>query len=95
MVVAFDDTGEKKPSPAPFAKALSLLGVEPSEAVMVGDWAERDVTGAKEIGMKTVFARYGNLFGTVYSGADYEIDDIMQLLDIVDKENAECRNRHS
>lgn len=87
VVITFDDTGQKKPSPAPFTKALSLLGVMPDEAMMVGDWAERDVTGAREIGMKTVFARYGNLFGTVHSGAHYEIDDIMELLEILDKEN--------
>jgi putative hydrolase of the HAD superfamily len=94
-VIAFDDTGEKKPSPAPFARALALLGVKPDEAIMVGDWAERDVTGAKKIGMKTVFAKYGNLFGTLQSGADHEINDIIELLEIVDRENAECRNRHN
>jgi putative hydrolase of the HAD superfamily len=37
---------------------------------MVGDWSERDVLGAKAIGMITVFARYGDTFGTVNSGAD-------------------------
>jgi putative hydrolase of the HAD superfamily len=82
-VVTFDDTGTTKPSAAPFTKALSLLKVMPSEAVMVGDWADRDVAGAKKMGMKTVFARYGNLFDIEHSGADYEIDDIMELLDIL------------
>jgi len=94
-VVAFDDTGERKPSAVPFSKALSLLGVQPEQAVMVGDWAERDVVGGREIGMKTVFAKYGDLFGTIHSGADYEIEDVMELLDIVDRENSEGRNRHS
>jgi putative hydrolase of the HAD superfamily len=91
-VVAFDDTGVKKPSAAPFTKVLSLLHVTPSEAMMVGDWAERDVVGARTIGMKTVFARYGNLFDTKNSGADYEIDDIMELLEILDRENRESRD---
>lgn len=95
VVITFDDTGEKKPSPAPFTKALSLLGVGHDEAIMVGDWAERDVIGARKIGMKTVFARYGNLFGTVRSGANYEINDIMELLEIVEKENGGSGNRHS
>ena len=31
---------------------------------MVGDWPERDMAGAKSIGMKTVFARYGDVFDT-------------------------------
>ncbi len=92
VVITFDDTEEKKPSPAPFTKVLSVLGVEPHEAVMVGDWAERDMIGARKIGMKTVFARYGNIFGTVHSGADYEVDDIVEILEIVDKENSEIRH---
>ena len=88
FVVTFDDTPEKKPSPAPFRKALQLLKVEPHEAIMVGDWADRDMVGAANVGIKTVFARYGDTFETVDSKADYEITDIRQLLDIIEKENA-------
>ena len=54
---------------------------------MVGDWPERDVIGAQEVGMKTAFAKYGDTFGTVHSGADYDLTDIIELLDIVKKEN--------
>jgi putative hydrolase of the HAD superfamily len=86
-VVTFDDTGERKPSPVPFQKVLDNLGVTGSEALMVGDWAERDMVGAAKVGMKTVFARYGDTFGTVHSGADYDIEDIQQLIQIVEKEN--------
>ncbi len=87
VVVTFDDTGERKPNPEPFRKALERLVVKPEEALMVGDWAERDVVGAKQVGMKTVFARYGDTFGTVVSNADYDIDDIAQVIEIVRKEN--------
>jgi putative hydrolase of the HAD superfamily len=87
-VVTFEDTGQRKPSPAPFRKALDLLAMEPREAVMVGDWAERDMVGAAAVGMITVFARYGDTFGTIETNADYEIDDISELLSIIDKENA-------
>lgn len=86
-VVTFDDTGERKPNPGPFKKALELLKVSPAEALMVGDWAERDMIGAANIGMKTVFARYGDTFGTVQTHADYEVSDIKDLLSILDKEN--------
>jgi putative hydrolase of the HAD superfamily len=86
-VVTFDDTHERKPSPVPFNKILELLKVKPDEALMVGDWAERDVVGAKNIGMKTAFARYGDTFETKEHGADYEINDISELVGIVKKEN--------
>ncbi len=88
QVVTFDDTGERKPSPRPFQRALELLGIRAQEAVMVGDWPERDMVGAAQLGMTTVFARYGDTFGTVESGADYDINDISELLEIVETENA-------
>ncbi len=86
-VVTFEDTGERKPSPAPFQKVLALLSLQPGEAVMVGDWAERDMVGAAALGMTTVFARYGDTFGTKETNADYEINDISELLAVIDAEN--------
>lgn len=87
-IVTFEDTRKRKPDPAPFEKILSLLQVQPVNALMVGDWAERDMVGAAQVGMKTVFARYGDTFGTVETKADYEINDIAELIGIVQKENA-------
>lgn len=89
VVLAHEDTGEYKPSPVPFTTVLEKLGIEPQEALMVGDWPERDIAGAKELGMKTVFARYGDTFETNVSGADYDINDIYSLLEIVDTLNDE------
>ena len=86
-VVTFEDTGMRKPNPEPFRKILDLLRISPKEAIMVGDWAERDVVGAAQVGMKTIFARYGNTFGTELSHADYDIDDITQVIDIVKEHN--------
>ena len=86
-VVTFDDTGEKKPSPKPFKKILSLMETEPAEAIMVGDWAERDIKGAKALGMRTAWAKYGNEFDTPVSGADYELDDIYDLVGIIRRQN--------
>jgi putative hydrolase of the HAD superfamily len=51
---------------------------------MVGDWPERDMVGASAIGIRTVFARYGDTFGTAHSGADYEIADVHELLPLID-----------
>ncbi len=86
VVLTYEDTHERKPNPKPFLLALEKLNIKPSEAMMVGDWVERDMVGASKVGMKTIFARYGNRFGTVNSGADYEIDSIAELVPIVEKE---------
>jgi putative hydrolase of the HAD superfamily len=90
-VVTFEDTGERKPSPAPFLRALTIMKVSPEETLMVGDWAERDMVGAAQVGIATVFARYGDTFGTVESHARYELNDVSELLGVIDRENARQR----
>jgi putative hydrolase of the HAD superfamily len=82
-VLTFDDTGVRKPSPKPFQMALDYLKLKPEEVLMIGDWPERDVVGAKQIGIKTIFARYGDTFGTVDSGADWDINDIYEVVNII------------
>ncbi len=86
-VVTFEDTGKRKPSPEPFQLILDKLNVKPEEALMVGDWAERDIIGAAKLGMKTAFARYGDTFDTEIHNADFELSDIAELIDIINKEN--------
>jgi putative hydrolase of the HAD superfamily len=86
-VVTFDETGFKKPDPAPFRMILERLNVKPEEAIMVGDWVERDIVGAAKIGMKTAFAKYGDTFNTENHNADFQLNDISELIDIIAKEN--------
>jgi putative hydrolase of the HAD superfamily len=92
-VITFEDSGERKPSPVPFRKALELLKVLPRETLMVGDWAERDMVGAAQVGITTVFARYGDTFGTIESHADYDINDVSELLQVIDTENNKAPQR--
>jgi len=87
VVTTFDDTGERKPSEKPFRLSLKKMNLNPNETIMVGDWPERDVVGAQKIGMKTAFARYGDTFGTVNSGADWDLNDIYQLVMIIEEYN--------
>jgi len=86
-VLTFDDTGARKPSPKPFKLALEKMNVGPDEALMIGDWPDRDVVGAKQIGMKTIFARYGDTFGTKESGADWDVNDIHEVVGIIKELN--------
>jgi len=81
-VVGFEDTGKTKPSTLPFEKALTILGVRPQEAMHVGDWPERDVLGARKLGIKTCLAKYGFHMGK-YIKADYEINSFKELLEVV------------
>ena len=83
VVITFDDTKELKPSIVPFKAAFKKLGLNPDECLMVGDRPERDIKGAKKLGMQTCFARYGNPKAKG-SGADYEINDMKEILEIVE-----------
>ena len=88
VVLTFDDTNVRKPSPIPFEMALSQLNIDAEEALMVGDWPERDVVGANKLGLRTIFARYGDSFGTVDSGADWDINDVYEIVGIVNELNS-------
>lgn len=86
-VVTFDDTRQRKPHPEPFLKALEKLQLEASEVMMVGDWPERDMIGAESLGITTIFAKYGDIWDTKQSGADFEIDRFDEICKIVEKIN--------
>ena len=86
-VVTFNDTGFHKPAREPFIKITELLNVNYKDCLMVGDWPERDIKGAKQFGMKTAYAKYGSTEFIESSGADYELDTIHELIEIVKNEN--------
>jgi HAD superfamily hydrolase (TIGR01549 family) len=46
--------GYVKPHPTIFQAALNELGVDPADAVMVGDSLEEDVEGARALGMRAI-----------------------------------------
>ncbi|MBU4246014.1 MAG: TIGR02253 family HAD-type hydrolase [Nanoarchaeota archaeon] len=83
VVVGFEDTGEQKPSSLPFKRALKELNVKPEEALMVGDWPDKDVLGAQKAGMKACWASYGAARPNPKIKADYEIKAFRELLDLL------------
>ncbi len=83
-VVTIDDVEFGKPDPEPYIKALSLLGVNPRECMVVGD-AETDLIPAKDIGSVSVFIGHGNRRFSNY--ADYYIDEVSEVLEIVSRLN--------
>ena len=50
---------------------------------MVGDWPDRDIKGAKDVGMKTAFAKYGSTQNINNSGADYDLNSVSELVGII------------
>jgi len=84
VVITAADVKAEKPSSRIFKKTLEKLNVKPEEAVMIGDRVARDIKGARSMGIKSVFAKYGDL-KIKKSGADFEINDIRELPGVLDK----------
>ncbi|MFH1685718.1 MAG: TIGR02253 family HAD-type hydrolase [Candidatus Micrarchaeota archaeon] len=78
FVITHDDTMKIKPNPSPFYLALEKLNLLAPACLFVGDNPDRDIKGAKELGMMTCWARYGSMRKN--SDADIEIDSIGELV---------------
>jgi phosphoglycolate phosphatase len=59
-LVSGDDVSIPKPSPEGLIKAASILAIQPSEIIYLGD-DRRDVIAANDAGMISMIARYGYL----------------------------------
>ncbi|MBU2638337.1 MAG: HAD-IA family hydrolase [Nanoarchaeota archaeon] len=85
VIIGYEDTKRAKPSRLPFKKALKALKVPPNEALYIGDWPDKDIKGAKSLGMTTVFARYGYLKQGKPVYADYKAMHFKDLIKILKK----------
>ena len=78
------EVGLRKPHPAVFEAALAKLGVEPKDAVFVGDRRYEDMRGAKELGMTTVQAFWFRADDDERGfDPDYEAFTAMDVLNVV------------
>jgi len=79
-VGTFHDTGKQKPDKAPFLAMCKKLKAKPKECIFVGDNPERDIAGAKAVGMRTIWAKYGHVIGKKGYKADIVINKPAQLV---------------
>lgn len=86
IVITYDDTNKRKPHALPFKKAIEELKLAPKHILMVGDMPQRDIVGAKKAGMQTCFARYGFEGKIGKINADYDVEDISKIINIVQQE---------
>jgi putative hydrolase of the HAD superfamily len=84
-MVTYDKVRVKKPAPDPFLAALKAVGAQPDEALFIGDSPRRDIEPCNKLGIRTVYARYGDRFSKTRDciGADFVIDRMDELLGIL------------
>lgn len=86
FVITRDDSGAPKTGGLPFEYALVKLKLSSEEVLFVGDSIERDIKGAKVVGMVTALAGYGTKDteeAILSSQPDYILSDFRELLDII------------
>jgi phosphoglycolate phosphatase len=84
-LIGADDVKEAKPKPEPVLKTLAALHFDPIEAIVVGDMAVDILMGANA-GTKTCGVTWGNGSRKELqeAGADYIIDSIEELNQVID-----------
>lgn len=86
-VIVSAAVGFRKPRPEIYGYALKKMNARAETALMVGDTFIADILGAKEIGMKTVWAtRYAKAEQVVLPDihADFNLDDITRLEEVIE-----------
>jgi putative hydrolase of the HAD superfamily len=86
-MVTYDLVGVKKPAHEPFIAALDMLKSPADEVLLVGDSPRRDIEPGKTLGIRTVYARYGDRFSDDRSSvqADYTIESMAELPEILSR----------
>ena len=79
-----EDIGASKPHPDMFQAALRQAGVSAEDIVHVGDDPEHDVSGARAMGMHTVWMNTRNIEWPGGVRADREISNLQQLPGAID-----------
>lgn len=83
-VFTFNDILVRKPDQAVFKALLKRLKLKAREVLLLGDALDKDIKGAKEVGMVTAFARYGAYFKSKSNvKPDYEIKKFSEILNIL------------
>lgn len=78
-----DEIGRSKPHGDAFKSTLKQLGVEPGEAVHVGDNEDTDIKGAKNTGMTTIIFKGAYEREIDFTDADYAANDWGELKKIL------------
>jgi pyrophosphatase PpaX len=88
VIITPEDTEKHKPDGEPLIKACSILGIDPTNALMVGD-SQFDILCGKNAISKTCLVKYTAvpIENILKYKPDFLIEKLTDLLNIVDNEN--------
>ncbi len=96
FTVTSEDCRSYKPRPETFRKALSLLGLEPSETLHVGDSLQSDVRGAMELGIPVLWInRRKTMLPAGSLNPQFTFPDLSGLREVLERGQDAGRNKNS
>lgn len=82
-VVVSGEVRARKPSPAIFERAISLLGVAPSSVLHVGDDPKADIAGATAAGLATCWVARGRTYPPGLPNPDLVVQHVSELPEVL------------
>lgn len=82
--VSSHDAGYGKPHPAMFERCLEIVGADAARAAIIGDRPERDISGARRVGMRSIWMRPPDFVGPPDPTPDAEVRHWAEIPPIVE-----------
>lgn len=76
------DLGYNKPDPRFFEEVCKQSGFKPEESIIIGNDYNKDIVGAKAVGMQTILYNHENYTGDT-TAADHVVGDLGEVLGVV------------
>ena len=78
-IIVSEEVGEAKPNPKIFNVLLKKHSLKPDNVVMVGNSLKKDVVGAKNAKIKSIWYNKNGKINSLGIFPDYEISDLLDL----------------
>ncbi len=82
-IIISEKVGVKKPNPQIFNMLLDKLSLESSEVIMIGDSLEKDIQGAKNANIKTIWYNPDRKINNTKIIPNYQIADLLEIKEIL------------
>jgi len=87
-IVISGSFGEGKPAESIFRHAIDLLGIGPSEGIMIGDKLTTDILGSNKVGMRNMWVNRHGVERTIDIVPTHVIDHLSQIQTWIDQQES-------
>ena len=82
-IIVSEEVGVNKPNPQIFNVLLNKLNLQPSQVIMIGDSLEKDIKGAENANIKTIWYNPNQKVNHTQIIPNYQITNLLELKEIL------------